>query len=147
MSERDDLLAWIAARGDVTVRNLSDAAPRQFRRAAAYGPLVAELLASGRLVEICTRPRTFRAVDVSNQAAPTPTSTGARILAMLDEAAAEFEDLPDGLADYWAAVTVRDRLVERLRVRNGAPVSAFYSQATAAADEAVTKAFGIDMEG
>ena len=147
MSERDDLLAWIAARGDVTVRNLSDAAPRQFRRAAAYGPLVAELLASGRLVEICTRPRTFRAVDGEKRAASSSASTGARILAMLDEAAAEFEDMPEGLADYWAAVTVRDRLVERMRISNGVPESEFYSKAARAVDEAVTKAFGCEMEG
>ncbi len=146
MSEASELLAWIAARGDVTVRNLSDAAPRSFRRAAVYGPLVADLLASGRLVEICTRPRTFRAVDVPNRVAPAPTSTGARILAMLDEAAAEFEDLPEGLADYWAAVTVRDRLVERMRISNGVPESEFYSKAARAVDEAVSKAFGIEME-
>ncbi len=55
---------------------------------------------------------------------------------------AEMDDVPEGLAAYMAAVTVRDRLVERLRVSNGAPESDFYARATAAVDEAVVRAFG-----
>ena len=148
MNDYDLLLTWIADRGEVTASQIGDSAPRKFRRAADHRPLLAELVASGRIIETSAWPRTFQAVRAEKPTSSLGSAkTGAMIRTMLDEAAAEFEDLPEGLARYWTAITVRDRLVERLRVRNRAPVSDFYSQATAAADEAVTKAFGVEMEG
>lgn len=140
----DDLLAWMAPRGEVTARQIGDTAPRKFRRNADHTPLLDELLASGRIVEISTWPRAFRVV--TDPVPPAKASTGARILTMLDEAIAEWSDLPAGLADYWAAVSVRTKLVERMRVNAGLPAECeCCAKAGQAVDEAVTRAFGCEM--
>ena len=139
-----DLLAWMASRGEVTARQIGDTAPRKFRRIADHTPLLDELLASGRIVEVSKWPRVFQVVE--QPVPPAKASTGARILAMLGDAIAERDDLPAGLADYWAAVSVRDTLVARLRVNAGMPAECeCCGRANQAVDEAVTKAFGCEM--
>lgn len=138
-----DLLAWMATRGEVTARQIGDTAPRKFRRVAVHTPLLDELLASGHIVEVSKWPRVFQVVE--QPVAPAKASTSTRILAMLDEAASEAGDVPEGLAAYLAAISIRDQLVERMRVSNGIPESDFYVKATRAVDEAVARAFGCEM--
>ncbi|RYC29220.1 hypothetical protein D3273_25215 [Lichenibacterium minor] len=83
---------------DILIRDF-ETAPRSYRRAAVYGPLVDELLARGAISETCTRPRTFEVVRTS-----TPKSSfGSKLLDMLADATAELEDVPAELAAYWWA--------------------------------------------
>ena len=137
------LLAWLVARGGSALqRDFGDTAPRAFRKAGIYGPLVDELLTAGAIVETRTRPRTFEVVRAS---APK-SSSGSKLLDMLADATAELDDVPVELAAYWGAVSTRDRLVANMRVRNGLPSECeCCSKAGAAVDRAVVEAFDCEM--
>ena len=146
------LLAWLVARGGSALqRDFGDTAPRRFRRASVHSALVAELLEAGRIAQTCERPRTFAVAGpkpASASAAPaSPSGPGAKLRAMLEDAAAELDDLPEGLASYAAAVSVRERLVARLLASNGLPTGGEHARAARAVDAAVFKAFGFEMPG
>ena len=135
-----DLLAWMAGRpGEVLIRDF-EAAPRRFRRASVYGPLVAELLAAGRIEQTGERPRTYAVVGTAGPAAASP-SPASRLPAMLADAVADCADLPAELASWWGVASLRDSLVARLLASKGLAVDPAYAQAARSVDDAMVRAF------
>lgn len=66
------LLAWMEKRrGAISIRDISDAAPRPFRRRAAANVALAALIEGGEIIEVSARPRSFR---VSARFGPKPGS-------------------------------------------------------------------------